>query len=72
MKTKRQTKPGIHHLREWFRTLVNFQFDPRWITNPVAHRASRPKILGAETEREKRTNDLLCARFTANAGRAKK
>ena len=65
MKTTPKNKSGIRQLREWFRALVDFQFNAGWITNPVVHRASRPKILGAESEREKRSNDLLCARWLA-------
>ena len=71
MKTMK-TKSGIRHLREWFRALVNYQLNPRWISDPVAHRAARPAILGAESERERKANDEICARFTATAGRAKK
>ena len=69
MKPKNKQHEGVKHLRKWFKTLTSYQFNERWISDPIFHRASRPKILGAETEREKRTNDLLCARF---AGREKK
>jgi len=61
-------KSGIKQLRQWFRALVKYQFNPRWISDPVAHRAARPAILGAESERERRMNDEWCARFTAKAG----
>ena len=60
---KTTNKSNIRHLRQWFRTMVNFQLNPRWLTDPIAHRAARPKILGAETEREQKVNDAICARF---------
>lgn len=71
MKTKHKNNSGIRHLRGWFRTLINFQLSPRWITDPVAHRKSRPGILGAESPKEKRINDEICARFTAQRVSAK-
>ena len=72
MKTTQKNKSGIRQLREWFRALVNYQINPRWISDPIAHRASRPAILGAESPREKKLNDEWCARFAATAGRAEK
>ena len=54
-------------MREWFRSLVGYQLNSRWITDPIGHRASRPKILGPESERERRTNDAWCAKFAAKA-----
>ena len=62
-------KSGIKQLREWFKAFIRFQMSPRWISDPIAHRASRPVILGAESERERnpysRDTDGMI-RITAN------
>jgi hypothetical protein len=56
-------KPDIRHLREWFKAMVAFQLSPEWISNPIRHRAARPKILGKETPREKLQNDIACLKW---------
>ena len=63
MKTTPKNKPGIRSLRQWFRAMVDYQFSPLWVTDPIRHRAARPKILGAETPREKLQNDIACLKW---------
>ena len=66
MKTQTATKKtNIQHLREWFRPLVKYQMNPLWNTDPLRHRANRPKILGDETDHEREINDKVCAQWLA-------
>ncbi len=51
---KQTTSSALGKLKSHLKALFHYQFDPRWITNPVAQRKRRPKILGAESAREKK------------------
>src|SRR5580658_2801648 len=63
MKATTNNKSNIRELRQWFKTLLAYQLDPRWITDPTAQRNSRPAILGPEGQQEKLFNDQWCAKF---------
>ena len=60
---KNETSPAFNQLLIRLLAMAKFHFDPRWLKNPVAQRARRPKILGAESAREKSLSDKLCADY---------